>query len=408
MVKGLIRRVVWAGIDSRANAKVCVKRITNITAIAVVGALLLQVPVVHLLWQDNHQQMIVVILVHACLLCLVPLTNGIINFYSARSLLIVGFSSYLFLSFVLAPDNINTQYFFLLGIFICAFIFYPSENRQAFFTMGYFCCCFLATDLIHAPHLIGNGSEASSQQLVGYINNACLVISAFACALFVRANTNKSWLKINADNQISNSLLDKTLPNSIVTQLKNAETQLEAYHPSVSVLFADIKGFTELCQNRSAQSIVEFLNQFFSDFDDIVDCYGLEKIKTNGDQYMAVAGAPKFHQDHAINSCLCSIRMHARFTQLCSEQKLSLGLRIGIASGDAIAGIIGKHKYCYDVWGQTVNLAARLESNGVAGKVQVDNTTFLLAKQKLKFENRGMIEVKGMSDQATYWLVSST
>ena len=202
------------------------------------------------------------------------------------------------------------------------------------------------------------------------------------------------------------STLHNTLPEGILAKLQTQQERVAEHYPDVTVLFADISGFTHLCNDLPPNQLVRLLNHWFCCFDDVVAKYGLEKIKTNGDQYMAVAGAPDPADDHAQRGCHCALAMLAEFNQRVTEHYPALGLRIGLASGDVIAGVIGKDKYTFDVWGRTVNLAARMESQGTPGRIQVASSTQRLADNCFAFKSRGRIHFKGFGVLDTYWLLN--
>lgn len=404
MFKTILRSIFWAGIDRSSEHKVSVKRITNVTAVFVVMGLLMQFPIVLMYWDINGLTKLTLVITHVLLISLVPLFNAKVGFHLARLTLIVCFTSYLFFSSVLWVENINSHYFFLLGIFVCSFIYYPWEDNKALTTMLTFCLCFILSESVWLEVNVNDQADLSMSYFVRFANGFMLMMSILASSLFIRSNTNKSWIKVNDEKELSNQLLSNTLPIQIVSKLKSRESKLATYHSNVSILFTDIKGFSALCKNTDPATTVGFLNELFSNFDDITHHFALEKIKTNGDEYMAVAGAPEYQQLHAINACLCAEKMLSVFTWLCKKHRFDLGLRIGIASGEAIAGVIGKSKYSYDIWGETVNLASRMESHGIAGKIQVDSNTYVLAKQQLQFQFRGTIEIKNMGEHPTYWL----
>lgn len=406
MFKTILRSIFWAGIDRSSEHKVCVKRTTNVTSLFVVMGLTMQLPIVLFYWNINGLTKLTLVITCILLVSLVPLISATVKFNLARLTLIIGFTSYLLLSSILWAENINSHYFFLLGIFVCSFIYYPWENNKALGTMFIFCFCFIWLEFFWLEVSAENQGILSVNYFVRLTNGIVLMLSILASALFIRSNTNTSWIKVNNEKELSNQLLSNTLPMQIVDKLKRSDSHLATYHPNVSILFADINGFSTLCKNSTPNTTVNFLNELFSYFDDIAFRFSLEKIKTNGDEYMAVSGAPEYQQLHAVNACLCAQQMLESFTSLCQNHGLNLGLRIGIASGEAIAGVIGKSKYSYDIWGETVNLASRMESHGIAGKIQVDSNTFVLAKQQLKFQFRGIIELKNMGDHPTYWLCS--
>jgi adenylate cyclase len=144
----------------------------------------------------------------------------------------------------------------------------------------------------------------------------------------------------------------------------------------VTVLFPDLVGFTSLTTQTAPSALIQLLDQVFSAFDELADLHGVEKIKTTGDAYMAAAGVPFPHRDHAFAAARMSLGMHAAMERFNRKSGAKLQMRIGICTGPVIAGIIGQKKFIYDLWGDTVNLASRTESHGAPGKTQVTATTY--------------------------------
>jgi PAS domain S-box-containing protein len=203
---------------------------------------------------------------------------------------------------------------------------------------------------------------------------------------------------------LSERLLLNVLPQVIAQRLKQGHTTIADSFSEATVLFADLVNFTEISAQTSPVEVVNLLNTIFSSFDSLLDKYKLEKIKTIGDAYMLVGGVPMpmiNHLEAVANASLDMMRVVQRF-QLRSN--LPLSLRIGIHTGPVVAGIIGKRKFIYDLWGDTVNVASRMESQGESGKVQVTETVYQSLKYLYSFEERGEIEVKGKGTMKTYWL----
>jgi class 3 adenylate cyclase len=211
---------------------------------------------------------------------------------------------------------------------------------------------------------------------------------------------------IEQKNRENEALLLNILPAEIGTRLKGGEKEIADNFADVTVLFADIVGFTVLSSHTSAKNIVEILNGIFSLFDREAHELGIEKIKTIGDCYMAVCGLPHPYSDHADRMALMALRM-LEVTRLYNQEKgTNLQLRIGINSGPVVAGVIGVSKFIYDLWGDTVNLASRMESTGVPGDIQVTRSVYERLKGKFEFESRGVIQVKGKGEIET-WLLHS-
>jgi guanylate cyclase len=203
----------------------------------------------------------------------------------------------------------------------------------------------------------------------------------------------------------SDDLLHNILPDEIAERLKDGSAMIADDFPSASVLFADVVGFTPMSAGMSPAELVGLLDEVFTSFDGFVAELGLEKIKTVGDAYMVAAGVPRARPDHAhvVAELALRIRDHIATNRIKGHR---LSLRIGINSGAVTAGIIGTHKFSYDLWGDTVNVASRMESEGVPGSIQVSGATYELIKSEYACEPRGVIPVKGRSDMETYLLIS--
>lgn len=207
------------------------------------------------------------------------------------------------------------------------------------------------------------------------------------------------------EKEKTESLLNNILPISIAQRMKQGETMIAEHFDHATILFSDIVGFTQWAAHTTPARLVEILNQIFSEFDFIADRYGLEKIKTIGDAYMVVAGVPKPCAAHMEIMALMALEMRDKVFELNKLFNFDISIRIGVSTGEVIAGIIGKRKFAYDLWGDVVNTAARMESHGVAGKIQCTETIYQLLQSTFEFENRGLIEVKGKGSMQTYFLV---
>ncbi|GAB1544318.1 hypothetical protein NUACC21_69940 [Scytonema sp. NUACC21] len=203
----------------------------------------------------------------------------------------------------------------------------------------------------------------------------------------------------------SEELLLNILPQPIAERLQAGESPIADRCEEVSVLFADLVGFTQFSTRKTPAQIVEFLNQIFSEFDQLAKKHGLEKIKTIGDAYMVVGGLPTPFQDSARKTAQMALDMQACLAEFNRKTTEVFQLRIGINTGDVVAGVIGMSKFSYDLWGDTVNIASRMESNGLPGKIQVSAATYERLKEEFEFEKRGKITVKGKGEMIAYWLL---
>ena len=200
-------------------------------------------------------------------------------------------------------------------------------------------------------------------------------------------------------------LLHNVLPESIADRLRAGEQRIADDHPSVTVLFADVAGFTPLARRAGAQRVVTILDAIFSRFDELAERHGLEKIKTIGDAYMAVAGAPEPLPDHAAHAADMALEMLEACFAVASEVGEPLAVRIGLHSGQAMAGVIGRQKFAYDLWGDAVNVASRMETHGVAGKIHATEAVEAVLRGRYLFEERGTIDVKGLGEMRTFFLL---
>ena len=218
--------------------------------------------------------------------------------------------------------------------------------------------------------------------------------------LLARVHTHLMIDQLHRENQ---RLLLNVLPASIAEKLKQQVGIIAERFEDVSVLFADIVGFTPLSARLSPTELVELLNRVFSGFDELADRHGVEKIKTIGDGYMAAGGLVTPNPDHLASMASMALAMQENIRRM-NGGSGGLSLRIGFHVGSAIAGVIGIRKFIYDVWGDTVNAASRLESHGAPGRVHVSDTVFQRLRGSFVFEPRGTIELKGRGPMSTYFL----
>jgi class 3 adenylate cyclase len=201
----------------------------------------------------------------------------------------------------------------------------------------------------------------------------------------------------------SDDLLLNILPEEIAEELKEKGLSEAKLYNNVTVLFTDFVNFTQMTEQLSAKTLVKELHACFTEFDAIIGRYGLEKIKTIGDAYMAVCGLPIDNPDHARNVINAALDIRD-FIENRKAQDAPFHIRIGIHSGPVVAGIVGVKKFAYDIWGDTVNMAARMESSSASGKINVSDVTFSLAKDDFHFEARGKVAAKHKGEVTMYFV----
>ena len=209
---------------------------------------------------------------------------------------------------------------------------------------------------------------------------------------------------LEVEKQKSEQLLLNILPRPIAERMKRGEINIADSFPDVTVLVADLVGFTNLSAHIGPEQIVGFLNEIFSAFDLLIDRHGLEKIKTIGDACMVAGDLSIPCPDHAEASLKLALDMQAEIRRLNQQYETSVLLRIGICTGPVVAGVIGRNRFAYDLWGETVNLACRLESTGEAGRIQIAESTHARLKHKYRFKPKHSLEVKGYGPLSAYWL----
>jgi class 3 adenylate cyclase len=215
----------------------------------------------------------------------------------------------------------------------------------------------------------------------------------------------RAHLELLQEQERSERLLLNVLPLLVAERLKSGEELIADHHPDATVLFADIVGFTRFAESLPPVQVVGYLDQIFSRFDLLAERFGLEKIKTIGDAYMVVAGIPKPCENHAQAAAELALAMLGAMKEFNRQAEHPLQIRIGLHSGPVVAGVIGRRKFIYDLWGDTVNTASRMESHSLPDRIQITAATQARLPAGYAVEPRGEIEVKGKGRLATFFLL---
>ena len=234
-----------------------------------------------------------------------------------------------------------------------------------------------------------------------------ILIIAFILVRSIRLKIRTNKLLGAQKKQIENLLLN-ILPEKVARELQMFGFATPRHYDSASVLFTDFKGFSSIAKDLSPNDLVSELNEFFVGFDAIVEKYGLEKIKTIGDAYMCAGGIPTENDTHPYDIVAAGLEMQQfmenKNRDRAQQGKEAWGLRVGVHTGPLVAGVVGKKKYAYDIWGSSVNISSRMESNGEAGKLNISATTYELVKNKYKCSHRGKIYAKNIGDIDMYFV----
>ena len=269
-------------------------------------------------------------------------------------------------------------------------------------------------NLTQAAHVITAGGHiepirhASTDEMGTLVQSFNTMVESTRTAMdnMTKANQELTEKQQELEDEKSKAeeLLLNVMPSVIAERLKAGETTIADTFPEASVLFADLVGFTELTAEIGPYELVKLLNEIFGIFDRRLDDFGMEKIKTIGDAYMAVAGLPEPLADHAFRIGDFALAIRDDFARFAAERDMDLKVRIGIHSGTAIAGIVGTKKFAYDLWGDVVNVASRMETNGAPNKIHVTEAFMVRLKDVFEFEEHGEIDIKGKGLMKTYYL----
>jgi len=318
----------------------------------------------------------------------------------------------------------------LLMLYICSYLESIAANIMIVGLMlmvfiGFYALRLRARYAILSSLVLGGGygfyifeyTTISHQETI-LLMTALFTLELFAClAAYVSESTYRTIFEqqyliseqksqLASEHERAEKLLLNILPPSIATRLQYDEAVIADQFDNIGLLFADIVGFTELSGRMSAADVVTLLNEIFSTFDDLVSKAGLEKIKTIGDAYMVAAGMPLAQPGSLAALADFALAMQTTVAQYNTQHHATLQLRIGMHTGPVVAGVIGIKKFVYDVWGDAVNIASRMESHGVAGRIQVSDAVCEQLRHAYTFEPRGVIKIKGKGEMRTWFLVS--
>jgi adenylate cyclase len=300
-------------------------------------------------------------------------------------------------------------HFFLLSEALVAYFIFPAHQKKIMhWLIGILFAIFIVLDFMH-DDMVGIITQSSERiKIANIVTDISFGIILLGFAFYIHQIFQKTESYMQLEHDKSEKLLQNILPLSIIKKLReNPDTIAERFE-DCTVLFSDIVGFTQMSKTMSAVSVVSLLNEIFSRFDDLAEKYKLEKIKTIGDAYMVVGGLPEPDDNHVERVAGFALEMLDVIRDYRNKNNIPLELRIGINSGAAVAGVIGKKKFIYDLWGDSVNTASRMESHGLPGQIQVSESTYIRIKHLFQFEDRGKMEVKGLGLVQSYLLTAKS
>ncbi|TAE73953.1 MAG: adenylate/guanylate cyclase domain-containing protein [Bacteroidetes bacterium] len=395
------------------------KSIIILNQLALLGILLTLSMASFLYFNFNFIEVPIALLCNCCLFIVVLFLNK--NYYTDLSKILV--STIPALSLLTASMYAKTQgitdtlIFYIaprtglmMVMMIPLFLFGFSGWKKMLLGMSFSLIAFLFYDFWHS--LIGIYPQKlpyNPNEYPAFIFGTTLQIIFIITTVYLVQNINNEYeLKVQQQKKEIERLLLNILPEEVAEELKQKGTATPQHYPLVSVLFTDFKGFTNIAEKLTPQEVIEELNHCFLEFDKIVEKYNLEKIKTIGDAYMCAGGIPVANTTNPVDITKAGLEMQQFMKQL-KQEKIQKNqpvweLRLGIHTGEVIAGVIGKNKFAYDIWGDTVNLAARMESSGEVGKVNISEKTYELIKDKFQCTFRGKIEAKNKGEVEMYFV----
>ena len=337
------------------------------------------------------------------LFCAVTIQSKIYKYVRHLAMCTVNAQILCLVTLVLGADP-GAQYF-LIGIAAVTVPFFRDIDRKSMWS--WIMVSLIMLVMIEA-HLIDTITcpLKSTLHLVLF-RSSCVVATSLAIVLIFRqhlGDLDAVRALAQREHERSEALLLNILPETIAHRLKAGERVSDAFD-DVTVLFADIVAFTPLAANTPPTQLLQLLNEIFSGFDDHAQNHGLEKIKTIGDAYMVAGGLPSPLEGHQVKMTYMALDMMAWMGEVSARHNLEIGLRIGIHTGPVVAGVVGSKKFIYDLWGDTVNLASRMESHGASQRIQISEAMVPWLERDFILEERGYITLKGRGEMKAYWVL---
>ncbi|PEG34395.1 adenylate/guanylate cyclase domain-containing protein [Mycolicibacterium agri] len=342
-------------------------------------------------------------LVFAAVFMAVPLLYRFGELIAPLTFFVSAYLSVAFICYTIGTDS-GLQFYFIVAATLAVLVFGIERIGLACTVVAIGAAAIIALELF-VPHDRGLGPPWMLK--VGFISSVIGgTVMVVATVWYAMREIDRAEKAMEAEYQRSESLLTNILPAPIARRLKDpSRTIIADKYDDASILFADIAGYTKRASDTAPTELVRFLDALYTDLDALVDRHGLEKIKTSGDSYMVVSGVPQPRRDHVEALACLALDMAEAVADLKDPQGRAVPLRIGLAAGPVVAGVVGARKFFYDVWGDAVNAASRMESTDVEGRIQVPHSLYERLKDKYVLEERGDVEVKGKGVMRTWYLV---
>ncbi len=342
-------------------------------------------------------------LAFAAIFLAVPLLYRFGELIAPLTFFMFAYASVGFICYTIGTGS-GLQFYFLVSATLVVLVFGIQRMVLASTIVAFGAAGTIALELL-VPNDRGMGPPWALT--VGFVSSVVgSAVIVMATVWYALREIDRAEKAMEAEYQRSESLLTNILPASIASRLKDPTRNIIAdKYDDASIMFADIAGYTKWASDTTPTDLVRFLDTLYTDLDALVDKHGLEKVKTSGDSYMVVSGVPEPRPDHVQAIACLALDMADAVADLKDPQGRDVPLRIGLASGPVVAGVVGARKFFYDVWGDAVNVASRMESTDVEGRIQVPQSVYERLKDEYVLEERGLVEIKGKGPMHTWYLV---
>ncbi|WJG10894.1 adenylate/guanylate cyclase domain-containing protein [Aliiglaciecola sp. LCG003] len=408
MFKKWFKYIAFLGVDTNHLDDISPLKIINILVLMINVLLIAQLPLIGWFWQYSGIWVLLNSCIHIPLFFSVLLLNKYGHFLSGRALFMLAYISLISVSSLAWKTNLHFHFFFLVALFVSPFLYQAWEYRQVRINLFIYFCCYCGLEFYWLNRLQKNNGVTIEETILTLGNTLFLFLAALISCTLVHQNHRLAYSRATHHKAKIHQVLFKTLPERIINKLLDSShkvnTSIPAQYHFGSVLFIDIVDYTQFCHNTDKQKLIKVLDTLYQNFDTLALQHGLEKIKTNGDQYMAVCGVLEAQACPSITCCRGAMALLASVQKTNQQLNIQLEVRVGIATGTLICGIVGRNSYAFDVWGDTVNRAARIESNGQIDRIQVCQSTYELSNHLLAFEPKTKINAKGLGTIDVYVL----
>lgn len=405
------RSIAFLGINKKRLDNISQIKITNALSLMIIAVVTAHLAFIGFFWQYSGALALITNLLNIAAMTGVLYCNAKGKYQFARAILMLSFISFITISTIVWSVDLHFPLFILISLFVSPFLYHDWEKKQVLTNLTFYFLVFLHLQYYLQQRQNGAGESLDIAMIMSLFSDALLFIAACLASLLLFYNQEKVQQRSTQDLSLLSNALTKTLPSpflkKLILQNSSQSNPNKVSQCQASILFADIQNYTHYCSESNYKDLADMLNAFYSEFDRLIHRFGLQKVKTNGDQYMVASGILEQHNNHALQLCHGARAFMNAFNAITLRLSIQhLKLRIGIASGEVLSGFVTTSNFNFDVWGDTVNLASRIESEGNAGTIQVCEKTFHQCQFELTFQGPNYKYYKGLGDRVNYTLVN--